>query len=60
VVYELKLRSSLGFLANDIGLAYRPITPAQREVYGVLAKQAQDGDTHLQADIKRAGGVLGT
>lgn len=60
VVYEMKLRSSLGFLANDIGLAYRPITPAQREVYGVLAKQAQDGEMHLQADIKRASGVLGT
>ena len=58
LVYEPKLRSYLAYLANDIGLAFVPVTPAQREVFTLLSEQAQNGEARLHADIAEAAGLL--
>lgn len=58
LVYEPKLRSHLAYLANDIGLAFTPVTPAQQQVFAVLSAQATQGQASLQEDIARANTLL--
>ena len=58
LVYEPKLRSHLAYLANDIGLAFTPVTPAQQQVFAVLSAQAERGEVRLRSDISRANALL--
>ena len=58
LVYEPKLRSHLAYLANDIGLAFTPVTPAQQQVFAKMANQATEGQGRLQSDISQANVLL--
>ncbi|MDE2460901.1 MAG: hypothetical protein KGL98_06600, partial [Gammaproteobacteria bacterium] len=58
LVYEPKLRSHLAYLANDIGLGFTPVTPAQQQVFAKMSNQATEGQARLQADLSRANALL--
>ncbi|MDE2023834.1 MAG: glycosyl hydrolase [Gammaproteobacteria bacterium] len=58
LVYEPKLRSHLAYLANDIGLAFTPVTPAQQQVFTVMSNQAAQGEARLRADLSQANALL--
>jgi hypothetical protein len=58
IMNETKLRSSLAYLAADVGQAYDRPTPAMNAVFDLLDQQAKAGEQKLEAAIAEGSSLL--